>query len=69
MGYYDSLSVVRQHSEPVHVMSAALEQNFKVWAFHFDHRVLFQMTSNDEVLPLPKITANLHYYLQFNLLK
>ena len=69
MVYYDSLSVVRQHSEPVHVMSAALEQNFKVWAFHFDHRVLFQMTSNDEVLPLPKITANLRYYLQFNLVK
>lgn len=67
--YYDSLSVVRQHDNPVHVMSAALEQNIKIWAFHFDHRLLFQLTSDSEVMPLPKFTANLRYYFQFPVVK
>ena len=32
---------------------------------HFDHRALVQVSSNQEVLPLPTAAFNLRYYLQF----
>lgn len=69
MIYYDTLSVVRQHTAPISVMSAYLEKNFKVWWLHFDNRVLFQLSSNQDVLPLPSLSFNLRYYLQFDVVK
>lgn len=69
MIYYDSTSVVRQFKSPVHTLAASLEQNLRLWAFHFDHKIVYQMTSNDEVLPLPKLTANIRYYVQFPIVK
>ena len=67
--YYDETSTVRQFARPVHTIAAALEQNIRLWAFHFDHKILWQMTSNEEVLPLPTVTANLRYYVQFPVVK
>lgn len=67
--YYDTLSVIRQHPDPVSIMSAYLQQNFHLWAFHFDNQVLFQLSSNQEVLPLPKLTLNLRWYLEFDVVK
>lgn len=67
--YYDTLGVVRQANEAVSIMTAGLTKNFKVWYLHFDNRVLFQMTSNKELFPLPKISANLRYYLEVPLVK
>ena len=69
MVYYDSTSVVRQFTSPVHTLAASLEQNVRLWAFHFDHKLLYQMTSDDKVLPLPTLTANLRYYVQFPIVK
>ena len=65
MIYYDETSTVKQATSPVHTLAVALEQNLKLWAFHFDHKLVYQMTSDDTVLPLPKFTANLRYYVQF----
>ncbi len=67
--YYDTLGVVRQANEAVNIMTASLTKNFKVWYFHFDNRVLFQLTSNQTLFPLPKISANLRYYLEVPLVK
>lgn len=70
MIYYDTLSVVRQHSEkPVNVISAYLRKDFKIWWFHLDNKILFQKSSNEEVLPLPMLSLNLRYYLQFPVVK
>ena len=69
MVYYDSLSVVRQNPGQVHVLSAGLEANIKVWALHFDNRLLFQQSSDNNVLPLPTFAANLKYYIQFPVVK
>lgn len=69
MIYYDETSTVRQADSPVHTLAVSLEQNLRLWAFHFDHKVVYQMTSKEEVLPLPKLTANLRYYVQFPIVK
>ena len=69
MIYYDTESVIRQCSEPVSIMSAYLQKDFKIWAFHLDNQILFQLSSKPEVLTLPKLTLNLRYYAQFTVVK
>lgn len=67
--YYDTQGIVRQNADPMSVMSATLNKNFTLWKLHFDHQVLFQLSSNQEVLPLPMLALNLRYYLQFDVVK
>ena len=67
--YYDTLGIVRQNPEPMSVMTASLQKNFKLWKFHLDHQALFQISSNKAVLPLPMLALNLRYYLQFDVVK
>ncbi|MBQ7771281.1 MAG: putative porin [Bacteroidales bacterium] len=67
--YYDTLGIVRQNSAPMSIMTASLKKNFKVWNFHFDHKALFQLSSNQDVVPLPMLALNFRYYFQFNVVK
>ena len=70
MLYYDTLSVIRQYDTPVSVMSAYLRKDFTVWRLHFDNQALFQLTSApSEVLPLPKLTLNLRWYFDIDVVK
>ena len=67
--YYDTLGVVRQNTKPMSVMSASLMKNFRIWKFHLDHKAVFQLSSNEDVMPLPMLALNLRYYLQFDVVK
>jgi len=69
MLYYDTLSVIRQHNSPVNVMSAYLRKDFTLWRLHFDNQALFQLSSAPEVLPLPKLTLNLRWYFDIDVVK
>lgn len=67
--YYGIQGNVAQHNDIVTVLAAYIQKNFKLGFLHLNNRVLFQMSSNKEVIPLPKISANLKYYMQFQLVK
>ena len=68
--YYDTLSVIRQYSEaPVSVMSAWLRKDFTFWRIHLDNQALFQLSSAPEVLPLPRLTLNLRWYFDIDVVK
>ena len=67
--YYDTLGIVRQNTEPMSVITATLKKNFKVWKLHFDHKALMQLSSNEEVMPLPLLALNLRYYIQLDVVK
>ena len=67
--YYDTLGVVQQNIKPMSVMSATLKKNFRLWKLHLDHTATFQLSSNEEVMPLPMLALNLRYYLQFDVVK
>lgn len=69
MIYHDTTSAVRQHTAPMSIMSAYLQKDFKLWMFHFDNKVLFQLSSEQDILPLPKLALNLRYYFQFDVVK
>ena len=67
--YYDTEGIVRQNNSPMSVMTASLKKNFTVWKLHFDHKALFQLSSNETVMPLPMLALNLRYYLQLDVVK
>lgn len=67
--YYDSQAIIRQNTTPMSIMTASLKKNFKLWKFHLDHQVLFQLSSNKDVVPLPMLALNLRYYFQFDVVK
>ena len=67
--YYDKFGTVNQHTAPISVFQASLQENFAIWKFHFDNQILFQYSTNKEVLPLPMVALNLRYYFQFNVVK
>ena len=67
--YYDTLGIVRQNTAPMSVMTAELRKDFKLSNFHFDHKAMVQLSSNEEVMPLPLLALNFRYYLQFDVVK
>jgi len=67
--YYDTLGIVRQNTKPMSVMTATLRKDFRLWKFHLDHKAVFQLSSNEDVMPLPMLALNLRYYLQFDVVK
>ena len=65
--YFDSLSVVRQNTTPMSVLSASLNKNIVLGPLHLDNRILFQVSSNQDVVAVPQIAGNLRWYLQFDI--
>ncbi len=64
--YYDTQGIACQNTAPMSVMTAVLKKNFVVWKFHLDHQAMVQLSSNEQVLPLPLVALNFRYYLQFD---
>lgn len=67
--YLDSLVNVCQNTQSMSIFTAYLKKDFTVWKLHFDNKILFQHSSDDDVVPLPKVSLNLRYYLEFDLVK
>ena len=63
--YYGTDGIIRQNAASMSVLAANLRKDFVLGPVHLDHRVLLQVSSNPEVLPLPAAAFNLRYYLQF----
>jgi hypothetical protein len=68
--YYDTLGIIRQNTKPMSVLSVALRKEFVLWnTLHLDNKALFQLSSDEDVMPLPTLALNLRYYLEFNVKK
>ena len=67
--YYDTLGIVRQNTAPMSVMTAELRKDFKFGPVHLDHKAMFQLSSDEDVMPLPMLALNFRYYVQFNVVK
>ena len=66
--YYGTDGIIRQNTTPMSVLKARLDKEFVIGDFlHLNHRVLFQLSSNQEVLPLPMLAANARYYIQLRI--
>lgn len=67
--YNDTLGIIRQHDGLINVMSGYVRKDFKLWKFHLDNKILFQYSSNRDVLPLPMLTFHMRYYLELEAVK
>ncbi|MFR9597568.1 MAG: putative porin [Rikenellaceae bacterium] len=67
--YYDTDCIVTQSTDMVSVTGAYLHKDFKIAGFNFGHRVLWQMSSNSEVVTVPTVSAYLSYYYEFWIVK
>ena len=63
--YFDSLAMPVQNSgKNVQVLSVDARLNFHAWKFHLENRVVYQMTSDKKVLPLPDVALMSNFYFK-----
>ena len=62
-------AAVRQHSGNIQVFTAMLQQKLKVGIFHLDGEVTYQKSSEQDILPLPELSAYGNLYMKFGLAK
>ena len=67
--YFNGYSTPQQASDNIKVAEAALKQNFRLGIFHLDNEVIWQKTSNKDVLPLPTLSLYHNLYLLTKLAK
>lgn len=67
--YYDTKGIIQQSSETLNILSLLLQKDFRIGILHLNNRVLAQVSSNDSILPLPSLSTNLRYFLEFDLVK
>ncbi len=58
---------VYQEDGNIHLMTAQLMQNLRLGILHWDNVVTYQSSSNQEVLPLPKLNLFSNLYLKFKI--
>jgi hypothetical protein len=66
---YRNNIAVRQNGDNIRVTTAMLTQNFKLGMLHLDNEITYQKSSNEEVLPLPKLSLYHNLYLDVKLAK
>ncbi|MBO4455408.1 MAG: putative porin [Bacteroidales bacterium] len=62
--WYDTLGFVQQNATPMSIISASVRKEFVAGPMHFDNRVLFQYSSQPDIVPLPLVALNLRWYVQ-----
>ena len=61
--YFNSVALPSQYSGNIQILAANLKQNFHVGKFWLENNVVYQVSSNQDILPLPTLTLyhNLYY--------
>lgn len=59
--YMDN-AIPAQHQGGLSILSLTARKDFIFWKLHLDNRVLFQQSSNNEVLSLPLVTARSTFF-------
>lgn len=63
--YFNDAGVPDRHSDAIHVVSASLGQQLHVKALHWDNRITYQASSDEQVLPLPALSLYSNLYVRF----
>ena len=67
--YFDSLSTPKQYDSNLQVITARFKQDFRYKAFGWENELVYQLSSNNDVLPLPQLSAYTNLYVAFKLVK
>lgn len=63
--YYGADCKPAQHGGAVSLTSIYAQKDFNIKGLHLNHRVLVQLTSDREVVPVPLVSTFLSYYYEF----
>lgn len=63
--YYGTNSLIAQDDGNTSLTSVYARKDFRFGGFHLDNRVLLQWSTNQEVIPVPLLSAYLSYYYEF----
>lgn len=66
---YSNAVAVRQKAGSIQVLSAILNQDFKLGILHWDNEIAYQKSSNADVLPLPDLSLYSNLYIVFRIAK
>lgn len=69
MIYFNPQSMPVQHSGSVQVFSASVEQKLKFGIWNWNNRITYQTSSNEQVLPLPKLAIYSNMFLNFRIVR
>ncbi|GHT12340.1 hypothetical protein AGMMS4956_06800 [Bacteroidia bacterium] len=67
--YFGEDHLPAQTADPINIVALRIDQNFKLWYFHFNHRFLLQTSSMPSALDLPLLSANGNYYIEYEIVK
>jgi hypothetical protein len=67
--YFNAQALPTQKSGSVQVLSACLNQDFKLGILHLDNEVIWQKSGDQTVLPLPSLSLYHNLYLKFKMAK
>ncbi len=67
--YFDAESLPAQFSGSLSMLGVYAQKDFRAGGFHFNHRVLFQLSSQQTVAPVPALSAYASYYYGFDVVK
>lgn len=62
--YYDTLSQANQYEKNISFFSLSLAKKYSFLNFHFKSALIYQLTSNDKIIPLPEIIGRQIAYYQ-----
>ena len=54
-----------QHSGSIQILSATLQQNFKLGPIHWDNHITYQLSGNKDIIPLPELNIFTDLYFKF----
>ncbi len=67
--YYNSQSIVSQASDAASVTSLYARKNFQIGGLNLDHRILWQVSTDQSVVAVPMMSAYISYYYEFWIVK
>lgn len=67
--YFNEKCLPTQHGGSVQIFNAQLEQDFKVGILNWNNRLIYQTSSEQTVIPLPKFVAYSNLFLLFKVAK
>jgi hypothetical protein len=65
--YFDGNSLPQQYGGSVQVFSATLSQDIHAGCFHWENRITYQKSANEDVIPLPQLAIYSNMYLTFRI--
>ena len=67
--YFDENALPAQFGGNLQIMAFDLTANLKLWKFHWDNKMVYQVSSNREILPLPDFAVYTNLYFKTMMFK